>query len=189
MPQITKIYTKTGDDGTTGLISGARVLKDTLRIQCIGDVDELNSILGIVRTSLENTQHQDSVVLLAKLQNELFDLGAELATPAGFEWKGMIKVTAKLVKDLEDAIDEISAKIPPLKNFVLPGGTATNSYLHLARSVCRRAERNIITLNKAEEISPLVKQYVNRLSDLLFAMARYEVIRENKEEFLWKPGG
>lgn len=165
-----KIYTKTGDNGETGLFAGPRVPKDDLRITAYGEVDELNTVLGVVRAELPPAEIDK---LLAKLQNELFCVGAELATPDprkhGTQIIGEAHVAA-----LEQAIDKYEATLDPLKQFILPGGTKAAAALHLSRSVCRRAERHVVTLSRESQrpISPALIQYVNRLSDLLFVLAR-----------------
>ncbi len=165
-----KIYTKTGDSGETGLFAGPRVRKDDLRIEAYGAVDELNSVLGMVRAEQPPT---DIERLLASIQNELFAVGAELATPDpvkhGTDLIGDAHITA-----LEAAIDRYEAGLEPLKQFILPGGTKASAALHLARSVCRRAERRIVTLfdEPNSHISERMIRYLNRLSDLLFVLAR-----------------
>lgn len=185
MVKINRIYTKTGDHGETGLVGGKRVSKAALRIDACGDIDELNSWLGLIRTLLGNKKNK-LAQQIAKIQNELFDLGAELATPSDYKKKSFKAINSASIRALELGIDKIIAKLPELKSFVLPGGSITNAYLHLARSVCRRAERKIVKLAQQEKVSQNILIYINRLSDLLFAMARNEVSRT--KEFLWKPG-
>ena len=165
-----KIYTKTGDAGTTGLFGGARVSKASERVASYGEIDELNSVIGLARAhGLESRKNN----WLARIQSELFDLGAELST---VQEKQSSVAHFLLVEDdiakLEAAIDELEAELSPLKSFVLPGGSATASALHLARTVCRRAERSLVALAASEPVRPEVLRYVNRLSDLLFVMAR-----------------
>jgi cob(I)alamin adenosyltransferase len=165
-----KIYTKTGDDGTTGLYGGGRVRKDHARVEAYGAVDELNAALGLARAeSLPAEMNQ----LLARIQNELFDLGAELATmqPAV---QGLAVTGKNEAASLEQAIDRFDATLPPLKSFVLPAGTRAAAALHTARTICRRAERRVITLavDQGENISPQIVVYLNRLGDLLFVLAR-----------------
>ncbi|HWB11685.1 MAG TPA: cob(I)yrinic acid a,c-diamide adenosyltransferase [Pirellulales bacterium] len=163
-----KIYTKTGDSGETGLFGGPRVSKDDPRVEAYGDVDELNALLGLVRCEpLEAPIDQ----LLAVIQNELFDLGAELASPEP-DRVGTRRITAVRAGALESAIDQYEAQLPPLKNFILPGGVRAAALLHLARTVCRRAERRVVALSRREPISAEIVVYVNRLSDLLFVLAR-----------------
>jgi len=166
-----KIYTRTGDRGETGLGDGSRVGKDTLRVECYGEVDELNACLGIVRS-----QHEDARLdtLLAQVQKDLFALGAQLADPQArvVGRKPKAAVAAEHVKRLEDAIDAREETLPPLKAFILPGGSPAAARLHFARTVCRRAERRVVALSRHDDVDPLVVSYLNRLSDLLFVLAR-----------------
>lgn len=187
MVKINKIYTRTGDDGTTGLVGGARVSKDSERVEAYGEIDELNAYLGVCRTLAER-ECSKNASLLAQIQNTLFDLGSELATPAGQTWEGMITVHGDHVQQLERWIDQLTADLPELRSFVLPGGNDLNGYLHIARTICRRAERRILRLQRSEDVSKEVIAYVNRLSDLLFAMARSESARIGTPEYLWQPG-
>ncbi len=164
-----RIYTRTGDDGQTGLYGGGRVNKDDVRIEAYGTVDELNAALGIVRT-WEVPMEVDQV--LQAVQNELFSLGAELATPQPDE-HGTRFVDQVKIKRLETSIDRLDGSLPPLTQFILPSGSQAASALHLARCICRRAERRVVTLSgQNAEISPLVVEYLNRLGDLLFVLAR-----------------
>lgn len=163
-----KIYTKTGDDGETGLFGGPRVRKDAPRIEAYGAVDELNAVLGLARAE---TLPPDMDALLASIQNGLFDLGAELATPEPAKM-GVSTVGASQIAKLETAIDHYEATLPALKQFVLPGGSRAAAALHIGRTVCRRAERRAITLATVEPISAQLIIYLNRLSDLLFVLAR-----------------
>ncbi len=166
-----KIYTRTGDRGDTGLSDGSRVGKDTLRVECYGEVDELNACLGVVRA-----QHEDAGLdtLLTQIQKDLFALGAQLADPQGrvADRKPKAAVTAAHVKRLEDAIDAREESLPPLKAFILPGGSPAAALLHFSRTVCRRAERRVVALAHHDEVDPQVVTYLNRLSDLLFVLAR-----------------
>ena len=165
-----KIYTKTGDDGTTGLFGGGRVPKDSVRIEAYGTVDELNSTLGIARANLEDKVLSD---LLERIQQNLFVLGADLATPLDSRSNYEIpRIDEKDVRDLEVAIDENEAHLTPLKRFILPGGSSAAAYLHLARTVCRRAERLLVSLSREQEIGTSDIIFLNRLSDLLFVLAR-----------------
>ncbi|HVK37593.1 MAG TPA: cob(I)yrinic acid a,c-diamide adenosyltransferase [Candidatus Kapabacteria bacterium] len=167
-----RIYTRTGDDGTTGLFGGARVAKDSLRIEGYGDVDELNSALGLARAQGLRRDHDE---LLGLVQEQLFILGADLATPLRGEDRrpAVPRVTAAEVVCLEQAIDDLEENLPALTSFILPGGTPAGATLHLARTICRRAERRIVALLHQEpETGPLPLQYVNRLSDMLFVLAR-----------------
>ncbi len=165
-----KIYTKTGDDGTTGLYGGGRVQKDHPRIEAYGTIDELNAVLGMSRAE----QLPDEIdAVLARVQNELFELGAELATPMPVA-KGMSNIAPEHAAAIEADIDTFEAQLPPLKQFILPAGVKGAATLHLARTVCRRAERRVLTLARepGETVSPQVVVYLNRLSDLLFVLAR-----------------
>ncbi|HVU87437.1 MAG TPA: cob(I)yrinic acid a,c-diamide adenosyltransferase [Pirellulales bacterium] len=163
-----KIYTKTGDTGETGLFGGPRVPKDAPRIEAYGTVDELNAVLGLARAE---ALPSDIDLLVARIQNELFDLGAELATPDP-QAKSMAMLNAGSIAALEQAIDRHEAQLAPLRQFILPGGTRAAALLHLARTVCRRAERRLVTLAATEQIGPTLLVYLNRLSDLLFVLAR-----------------
>lgn len=165
-----KIYTKTGDKGETALFTGRRVPKDNLRVEAYGTVDELNAVLGMAVTALPAASPVREPLL--RIQRDLFDLGGDLATPPDKAGRGATVVEAQ-VAFLEATIDGWERELPPLKRFILPGGTAAAATLQLARAVCRRAERRVITLARAEEVSPVAIQYLNRLSDLLFVAARY----------------
>lgn len=183
-----KIYTKTGDDGTTGLFGGARVAKDSLRIESYGTVDELNSVLGLARAHGLAGEHEE---LVATIQEQLFVLGADLASPHGaMKNFPLPRVTEADVMCLERAIDRLEENLPPLKNFILPGGAAAGAALHLGRTVCRRAERVVVMLSHEEpEIGPLPKKYLNRLSDLLFVLARAVNHAAGAPEHPWMPRG
>ena len=189
MVALNRIYTRAGDDGRTQLASGERRLKDDLRIETYGTVDELNAALGLCRLHVE--QGGDCDLILGRIQNDLFDLGADLATPPSDTppRTEQLRVLDTQVDRLEREIDRLNADLAPLRSFVLPGGTAAAAFLHLGRTVCRRAERLAVTLAEkpAERISPVVVRYLNRLSDLLFVMARHA---NDKGQFdvLWKPG-
>lgn len=166
-----KIYTKTGDDGTTALLGGERVRKNSLRVECYGTVDEVNSVLGLALTEIET---QDIGSLINEIQNKLFTIGGELATPENKSSINKVRLVNDDILLLENSIDKYEERLEPLKQFILPGGTKGASLLHLARSVCRRAERLVTLLSKNEKISDLILIYLNRLSDLLFVLARYE---------------
>lgn len=183
-----KIYTKTGDDGTTGLFGGHRVAKDSLRIQSYGTVDELNSVMGLARAHGVGAEHDE---LLAMVQEQLFILGADLATPAGSGKNFPLpRVTQDEVECLERAIDRLEETLPELKNFILPGGTPAGAALHLARTVCRRAERLVVVLVQEEpDTGMLPLQYLNRLSDLLFVLARAVNHAAGVVEHPWVPRG
>lgn len=187
MVKINKIYTRTGDDGSTGLVGGKRVRKDSLRIEAIGDVDELNSIIGIILTTASKLGGE-LPDLLAQIQNELFDVGALLATDSKEMLDKLAPITSAQVSRLEHIIDAQTKDLPELRSFVLPGGTELNAFLHLARAVCRRAERRAVKLAGSELVAPNVVIYLNRLSDLLFAMARAAAAKEKVPEYLWVPG-
>ena len=165
-----KIYTKTGDNGTTGLLGGTRVPKDHLRVAAYGDVDELNALLGLVKAEADGSLAR----LLGQIQRDLFALGAQLADPTArvASRKAKATVGAAQTRRLERAIDRAEAGLPALTAFILPGGTSLGAHLHLARTVCRRAERAVITLNRDTPLDPRLLEYVNRLSDLLFVLAR-----------------
>lgn len=168
--RISKVTTKTGDQGQTGLADGQRVAKSSARIAAMGEVDELNSLLGVARTK----QHTQKIVaLIEKLQHHLFVLGADLATPesAAVTWT-VRRIADAEVEEVESAIEELNAELPPLKEFILPGGSLAGSMLHLARAVARRAERAVAAVAATEPLNPLALVYLNRLSDLLFVLAR-----------------
>jgi cob(I)alamin adenosyltransferase len=179
-----KIYTKSGDSGHTGLIGGARVRKDDPRVAAYGDVDELNAVLGVVLAYSADKQLNR---LLQRVQRDLFALGAQLADPRARigTRKAKAALEPTLVRNLEKAIDAREAKMEPLRAFILPGGSALGSFLHLARAVCRRAERSIVTLTREEPMDPVILVYMNRLSDLLFVLARYENFRNGYTEQQW----
>jgi len=180
-----KIYTKTGDGGETGLFGGPRVRKSDPRVSAYGEVDELNAALGLVRTGVEDPEIEGH---LAHLQEELFCVGAELATPQGAKARSAIpQVDARWVSRLEGAIDAWEAELPALTHFVLPGGTRTAAALHLARCACRRAERHVVALAAEAEVTPIVLAYLNRLSDFLFVAARIANHRAGRPEVLWDP--
>jgi cob(I)alamin adenosyltransferase len=179
-----KIYTKSGDGGHTGLIGGARVRKDDPRVAAYGEVDELNAVLGVV---LAHSADKPLNQILRRVQRDLFALGAQLADPRARIGKSRVKAAfaAAKVRQLEDDIDARQAKMEPLRAFILPGGSALGSFLHLARAVCRRAERSIVTLTRDEPVDPVLLVYMNRLSDLLFVLARYENFRNGYTEEKW----
>lgn len=189
MVVLNKIYTRTGDDGTTALGTGARRKKYDLRVAAYGSLDEANAAIGIARlhTSGEHAIHN----ALSRIQNDLFDLGADLATPDKGKGPGGARLTATAaqVTWLEKQIDRLNAELAPLRTFVLPGGFPAAAYLHLARTICRRAERLIAELmdQPGESVTPEVLQYVNRLSDYLFVAARYANDKGARDE-LWQPG-
>jgi cob(I)alamin adenosyltransferase len=180
-----KIYTKTGDDGRTALFGGGRVSKDDLRVDAYGDVDELNAFIGAAR-SAEMMPRIDEV--LAPVQRDLFAIGALLATPHPEEHKKQLekaRISDKRIAQLEQAIDDCESELEPLKAFIMPGGTPKAASLHVARTVCRRAERAVVRLGKSEEIPTIVIVYLNRLSDLLFMLARVANRRAGAGEVTW----
>ncbi|NQV14643.1 cob(I)yrinic acid a,c-diamide adenosyltransferase [bacterium] len=177
--RLSKIYTRTGDHGKTRLAQGEEVSKDSQRVTAYGEIDELNSHLGLVIALNPDPTVSEA---LTSVQQHLFDVGGELASP------GMINgmITHGMITELENEIDKINGHLPDLEEFILPGGTIIAAQLHLARTVCRRAERRIITLKRSETVSPELISYINRLSDLLFVMARYENNRSGNHEIYWK---
>ena len=175
--RLSKIYTRTGDDGSTGLGDGSRTAKNSARVEAMGDVDELNSIIGLL---LIETMPDNLRAMLVDIQHDLFDLGGELCIP------GYTLLKSERIDWLEKTLDGLNAPLPPLKEFILPGGTRSAALTHQARTVCRRAERNTVTLAQTETIAPAVLQYLNRLSDLLFVLARTYNRLENKPDVLWK---
>ncbi len=189
MVVLTKIYTKTGDDGTTALGSGERVLKTASRIEAYGTVDEANAAIGMARLMLAADQ-QEVAAMLARIQNDLFDLGADLCVPERGE---ALPYTPLRIEDLqaerlEREIDAMNSGMAPLASFVLPGGSPAGAALHLARTICRRAERRIVQLRQeGEPVSDAACRYINRLSDHLFVASRY-VNGRGKEDLLWQPG-
>ncbi|MBX7139307.1 MAG: cob(I)yrinic acid a,c-diamide adenosyltransferase [Oligoflexia bacterium] len=188
MVKINKIYTRSGDGGKTHLVGGTMVDKDSVRVQAYGEVDELNSWIGMVRTLAEARGLKPIGDRLAQIQNELFDAGAELASPAGGPHPAVPKITPAHWTRVENWIDEWNEGLPELTSFVLPGGTEMNATLHIARTVCRRAERSIWALLRSEPVNPELPKYFNRLSDLLFALARRESQLSGKPEYLWTAG-
>jgi cob(I)alamin adenosyltransferase len=191
--RITKVYTRTGDKGFTKLVGGKKAPKDAARIEAYGTLDELNSVLGLARVfnddlkdRLPAAQHLDEI--FRRLQNELFDLGSELATPPDFSYEGMFRVSEDEVKALEKLIDELQKDLAPLNSFILPGGGKVGGFLHQARTVCRRAERDILRLSREEDVSPYPLKYVNRLSDLLFVLSRWVSKNLGEPEYLWERG-
>jgi cob(I)alamin adenosyltransferase len=187
MVVLNRIYTRTGDDGTTALGTGERRKKCDLRIACYGTVDETNAAVGLARLGLADDVEIDA--MLARIQNDLFDLGADLCSPDTGGGTVRLRVTDAQVVRLENEIDRLNAQLSPLRSFVLPGGTAAAAHLHLARTVCRRAERLMVELadRPGEEVSAAALKYVNRLSDFLFVASRF-VNRKGAGDVLWVPG-
>ncbi len=191
--RITRVYTRTGDQGETALVGGRRVPKDTPRIEAYGTVDELNAVLGLARVFnaerlAEAEGHRWLDETLRRLQNQLFDLGSELATPPEAEYAGMHRVGQAEVTELEQLIDRCQEELQPLKSFVLPGGGRIGAFLHQARTVCRRAERETLRLSRAEPLPEWPLRYLNRLSDLLFVLSRWVARRLGEPEYLWERG-
>ncbi|HZR82486.1 MAG TPA: cob(I)yrinic acid a,c-diamide adenosyltransferase [Candidatus Binatia bacterium] len=200
--RINRVYTRTGDRGMTHLVGGAAVRKDSPRVEAYGTVDELNSVLGLARTFNEELLAEAGAAgrepvartaaeledVLKRLQNELFDLGSELATPPGGEYPGMHRVGEAQVTELEHLIDRCQEDLEPLKSFILPGGGKVGAFLHQARTVCRRAERDVLRLAAVEEIGEDAVKYLNRLSDLLFVLSRWIAKRSGQPEYLWERG-
>ena len=188
MVVLNRIYTKTGDDGTTALGSGERRLKSDLRVEAYGTVDETNAAIGIARLHLSKEPEVEAI--MNRVQNDLFDLGADFAVPEGESApKERLRVVETQVTRLESEIDQLNASLKPLRSFVLPGGEPSAAYLHLARTICRRAERLAVDLSqqKNEKVNPAAIRYLNRLSDLLFVAARY-VNGRGERDVLWVPG-
>lgn len=193
MIRITKVYTRTGDRGETALVGGKRVAKDSPRIDAYGTVDELNSIVGLARVFNEENLdagdgHQFLDTVLCQIQDELFDVGGELATPAEAFQEGMYQIGKDQIERLEKWIDQCQKDLEPLKSFILPGGGRIGAYLHQSRTVCRRAEREVLRLSRQEEINPRVLQYLNRLSDLFFVLSRWIAKQSGEPEYLWQRG-
>jgi cob(I)alamin adenosyltransferase len=178
---LSRIYTKSGDGGETGLGDGSRVLKCSPRVTAYGEVDELNAVLGLAACHTP-----DSASLLRSIQNDLFDVGADLCLPAA-DGTSALRVRPEQVSGLEREIDRLNERLQPLNSFVLPGGSVAAAWLHFARTVCRRAERAVVTLIQVEQVNPNVLIYLNRLSDLLFVMARV-ANRDGQGDVLWEPG-
>ncbi|MBT8061710.1 MAG: cob(I)yrinic acid a,c-diamide adenosyltransferase [Xanthomonadales bacterium] len=177
--RLSKIYTRTGDQGTTGLGDGERVSKDSLRVDTFGNVDEVNSAIGLL---LSCNLPEPVFECLTRIQHELFDLGGELCMP------GVTLIPAGYVTQLENDLDGFNADLPPLKDFILPGGSEAAARCHLARTICRRAERGLVTLDREEDINAESLRYLNRLSDLLFVMARVLARHDGGSEVIWVHG-
>jgi len=186
--KLNKIYTRTGDDGSTGLVDGSRLSKDDVRVRAYGDVDETNSVIGLVRLHLGNRRLDD---MLSRIQNDLFDLGADLATPLPAKGETDSEYALRMVESqstrLEQELDALNADLEPLTSFVLPGGSPPAAYLHQARTVCRRAERVCVALAAEQPINPTALTYLNRLSDFLFVAARW-CNDQGETDVKWVPG-
>lgn len=194
---ITRVYTRLGDHGETALVGGRRVAKDSPRIVAYGTVDELNAVVGLVRVfnaermkrrGPGRRRHAWLEATLRKVQNQLFDLGSELATPPDAVYDGMFRLGAGEVTELERLMDECQASLAPLKSFILPGGGAVHGFLHQARTVCRRAEREVLVLSRVEPVSEWSLAYLNRLSDLFFVLGRWAGKHMGEREYLWERG-
>jgi cob(I)alamin adenosyltransferase len=193
MVKLNKIYTRTGDDGTTGLVDGSRVSKSSALMQAIGDVDEANSAIGLAVIALGD---QPMAAALTRIQNDLFDLGADLATPAGADEAGaddftpsemVLRIVPSQIERLEREIDAMNVHLAPLRSFILPGGSAEAAALHLARAISRRAERSAVGASGTQRLNPAALAYVNRLSDFLFVASR-AVNQNGAGDVLWRPG-
>ena len=189
--RITKVYTRTGDDGTTQLVGGEGVRKDHPRIEAYGTVDELNAILGLIRAFLPDALPQTAQDrldgLVAQIQDDLFNVGTELATPEAARWEGLYRIGDPDVERLEATIDDLNRDLDPLEEFILPGGGRIGALLHQGRTVCRRAERRtLVLLGEQPELGPGALRYLNRLSDLLFVAARWAALQGRHPEVLWR---
>ncbi|MFO1155672.1 MAG: cob(I)yrinic acid a,c-diamide adenosyltransferase [Rhodospirillales bacterium] len=184
MVTLTRIYTRGGDKGETSLGDGSRVKKQDLRVAAYGTVDETNGVIGVARLHAQG----EADAMLSRIQNDLFDLGADVCTPEeGRKAEGALRIVDAQVERLEREIDAMNAELQPLNSFILPGGTAASAYLHLARSVSRRAERMLCELAEAQQVNPAAIRYINRLSDHLFVLARWEN-EKGVRDVLWVPG-
>ena len=190
MVQLTKIYTRGGDQGETSLGDGNRVAKHDARVEAYGTVDEANAVIGLVRVEIARAgaDEKDLDATLSRIQNDLFDLGADLCTPEdGRRAEGALRIAASQVEWLETEIDKINERLAPLSSFILPGGSAVAAQLHLARTVARRAERCVTELARSETVNTEAVKYLNRLSDLLFVMSR-AANNDGADDVLWVPG-
>jgi len=185
MVKLNKIYTRTGDDGSTGLADGSRTNKDCFRVRAYGEVDEANSAIGIARLYIDNVELDRS---LARIQNDMFDLGADLSTPTLEDDSKSLRIVQSQIDRLETELDALNADLSPLKTFVLPGGSKPAAYLHMARAISRRAEREIVAMAREENVNPLALKYINRLSDYLFVAARW-CNKQGRTDVKWVPGG
>lgn len=175
--RLSSIVTKTGDSGTTGLADGSRIAKTDIRVVCLGDTDELNAAIGLAMSQLD---HDELCDLLSSVQHDLFDVGAELSQP------GKSLISNRHIEAIESVIEQLNAQLPPLKEFILPGGSAGVAHLHLARTVCRRVERSLVSLADQQDCNPLTQRYINRLSDMLFVMARTAARQADGQEIYWR---
>jgi cob(I)alamin adenosyltransferase len=193
--RITKVYTRGGDKGQTSLVGGARVRKDHVRIETYGTIDELNAIVGLVRAFSERSGAPVGAIAsleakLRRVQNDLFDVGTDLATPASARWEGMHRVGDDEVTRVEEWIDEMNEDLPALEEFILPGGGPVGAFFHQARTVCRRAERRVLALMETEQdVGDGPMRYLNRLSDWLFVAGRWAAAALGESETYWEPAG
>jgi cob(I)alamin adenosyltransferase len=194
---ITRVYTRLGDSGETALVGGRRVAKDSPRIVAYGTIDELNAVVGLVRVfnaegmktrGPRRKRHEWLDATLRKVQNQLFDLGSELATPPGAEYEGMFKFGPDEVKGLEELMDHCQKDLEPLKSFTLPGGGRINAFMHQARTVCRRFERQVLRLSREEPVNEWDIKFINRLSDVFFVLGRWVARHMGEKEYLWERG-
>lgn len=184
MVKLTRIYTRTGDDGNTTLVNGSRIPKHHIRMETIGAIDEANAAIGLARVSLKNEEYD---AMLERIQHDMFDLGADVANPLMPGENGKLRIITTQIVRLEGEIDRMNAELPPLQSFVLPGGSPASATLHLARTIVRRAERKSVELAVAETVNPHALCYLNRLSDHLFVLAR--ACHANAgQDVLWRPG-
>jgi cob(I)alamin adenosyltransferase len=192
MVRINRVYTRKGDRGNTSLVGGRAVPKDDPRVECYGTVDELNAVLGIVRSANADKpagpRRDGFDRILQAIQQRLFDLGAELATAPEDRYEGQVRISEADVRWLEQVIDTMNAELQPLESFILPGGGAVSAFLHQARTVCRRAERRVVRLGREQEVGEQVLPYLNRLSDALFVFGRWVAATLGERELLWEPG-
>jgi cob(I)alamin adenosyltransferase len=179
--RLTRIYTRTGDDGSTGLADGSRVSKDDPRVEMLGCLDELNSQLGVLLAAIDSASLPELARTLSRIQHRLFEAGAEIATP------GARHICAADVESLEADLDSRNRQLPPLREFILPGGSAASSQCHLARAVCRRVERRLVGFARSRQTNPDTLRYINRLSDLLFVFARVLAREGGSGEVYWRP--
>jgi len=188
MVRINRVYTKSGDKGVTSLVGGERVSKSSLRIECYGTVDELNSVLGLISCALDESPAKTKLLpIIRRLQNELFNVGARLATPDAERRAASPPITDRHIEALESEIDELNEGLPALTSFILPGGGWTSSYFHLARTVCRRVERLVVALANEDTVDDNDVIYLNRLSDAFFVFGRWAALKEQQAEPLWAP--
>ncbi len=189
MVHLDKIYTKGGDKGTTSLVGGERVAKSSFRLEAYGTIDELNSVIGVLRTCCAESGIKElevqAATVLHVIQNDLFDIGSLLATAPGSKWEGMRELKPGQVSALEESMDGYQTILEPLPSFTLPGGGMANAHAHVCRTVCRRAERVLWRLHEDEPVAELILQYINRLSDHLFVYSRWVAVKTGAPEYLW----